>query len=89
MCGLANRHPFDAANLDLLHTGPEKYVILKAGLDDFAYRDNGRKCVCEVDHPALQQWKRDRLQAIGGSLWRRSDALRPIAFGRLARAVVP
>ena len=46
--------------------GARQYVILGAGLDTFAYRnpyDAGRLRVFEVDHPATQKWKRERLGA--------------------------
>src|SRR5215831_3267665 len=42
--------------------GVRQYVVLGAGLDTFAYRnpfDDLR--VFEVDHPATQAWKRERL----------------------------
>lgn len=47
--------------------GLDQYVILGAGLDSFAYRSPlvGRVRVFEVDHPASQRWKRDRLAAAG------------------------
>ena len=44
--------------------GVAQFVILGAGLDTFAYRNpfpNVR--VFEVDHPATQEWKRQRLHA--------------------------
>jgi methyltransferase (TIGR00027 family) len=43
--------------------GVDQYVILGAGLDSFAYRSPlaARLRVFEVDHPATQQWKRERL----------------------------
>jgi len=44
--------------------GVTQFVILGAGLDTFAYRNpfpNVR--VFEVDHPATQEWKRQRLRA--------------------------
>ncbi len=44
--------------------GAGQYVILGAGLDTFAYRnpyDERRLRVFEVDHPATQAWKRERL----------------------------
>src|SRR5262249_4107993 len=47
--------------------GVGQYVILGAGLDSFAYRRPdlvGVLRVFEVDHPATQQWKRARLQAL-------------------------
>jgi methyltransferase (TIGR00027 family) len=42
-----------------------QYVILGAGLDSFAWRQTGQLHVFEVDHPATQNWKRSRLDAIG------------------------
>jgi methyltransferase (TIGR00027 family) len=48
--------------------GVRQYVVLGAGLDTFAYRNpyaaDGLR-VFEVDHPATQQWKRERLQQVG------------------------
>ena len=48
--------------------GVRQYVLLGAGLDTFAHRnpyaDVGLR-VFEVDHPATQGWKRDRLAAAG------------------------
>ncbi len=43
--------------------GVTQYVILGAGLDSFACRSPlaGRVAVFEVDHPATQAWKRQRL----------------------------
>lgn len=46
----------------------EQYAILGAGLDSFAYRRADlmdRLRVFEVDHPASQSWKRDRLRDLG------------------------
>ncbi|MFZ0760471.1 MAG: class I SAM-dependent methyltransferase [Candidatus Sulfotelmatobacter sp.] len=46
--------------------GVEQYVVLGAGLDTFAYRNpHPHLRVFEVDHPATQAWKRERLQAAG------------------------
>src|SRR5690349_6054225 len=48
--------------------GIGQYVILGAGLDSFAYRRNdllGQLRVFEVDHPASQSWKLQRLAEIG------------------------
>ncbi|MEU8898645.1 class I SAM-dependent methyltransferase [Nocardia sp. NPDC048505] len=47
-------------------TGARQVVILGAGLDTFAYRnpDAGLR-VFEVDHPATQAWKRERLDTSG------------------------
>ena len=42
--------------------GVRQYVILGAGLDTFAYRNpHPALRVFEVDHPATQAWKRERL----------------------------
>ncbi len=43
--------------------GVTQYVILGAGLDSFACRSPlaGKVAVFEVDHPATQAWKRERL----------------------------
>jgi methyltransferase (TIGR00027 family) len=54
-----------------LRSGTRQYVILGAGLDTFAYRQAGAgspATVFEVDHPATQQWKRERLDAAGITL---------------------
>jgi methyltransferase (TIGR00027 family) len=48
-----------------------QYVILGAGLDSFAYRRQdllARLVVFEVDHPATQAWKRQRLAELGVEL---------------------
>jgi methyltransferase (TIGR00027 family) len=45
--------------------GVLQYVILGAGLDTFAYRQPpwaGSLRIYEVDHPASQEWKRERLE---------------------------
>ncbi|WP_433593631.1 class I SAM-dependent methyltransferase [Nocardia sp. CA-145437] len=47
-------------------TGVRQVVILGAGLDTFAYRNpHPGLHVFEVDHPATQAWKRQRLAASG------------------------
>jgi len=45
--------------------GASQLVVLGAGLDTFAYRNpfGSRLRVFEVDHPATQAWKRERLEA--------------------------
>jgi methyltransferase (TIGR00027 family) len=51
--------------------GVRQYVLLGAGLDSFAYRRRDladRLRVFEVDHPATQVWKRERLDALGVAL---------------------
>ncbi len=47
---------------ELVSQGLRQYVVLGAGLDTFAYRNPwpGLR-VWEVDHPATQGWKRERL----------------------------
>ena len=48
--------------------GVDQYVILGAGLDSFAYRRAdlmNHLRVFEVDHPASQSWKRDRIREMG------------------------
>lgn len=47
--------------------GVTQYVVLGAGLDTFAYRSpfGDRLQVFEVDYPATQAWKRDRLRSAG------------------------
>ncbi|MEU2253831.1 class I SAM-dependent methyltransferase [Nocardia xishanensis] len=46
--------------------GVRQVVILGAGLDTFAYRNTRPDVrVFEVDHPATQAWKRERLAAAG------------------------
>jgi methyltransferase (TIGR00027 family) len=47
--------------------GVRQIVILGAGLDTFAYRDDhaARLRVFEVDHPATQEWKRAALARAG------------------------
>jgi methyltransferase (TIGR00027 family) len=49
----------------LAASGAGQYVILGAGLDTFAWRQTGDVRVFEVDHPATQEWKRSRLDALG------------------------
>lgn len=48
--------------------GVSQYVILGAGLDSFAYRRSDllqMLDVYEVDHPASQRWKRERVDELG------------------------
>ncbi len=54
-----------------LHEGVQQYVILGAGLDTFAFRRpelTPRLQVFEVDHPATQAVKRERIAAAGWEL---------------------
>lgn len=57
----------ELAVADALGRGVAQYVILGAGLDTFAYRSAiaRRVAVYEVDHPATQEWKRQRLAEAG------------------------
>ncbi len=51
-----------------VHRGIRQYVVLGAGLDTFAYRNihaGSHLRVFEVDHPATQVWKRQRLHEAG------------------------
>lgn len=54
---------------EAVNRGVTQYVILGAGLDSFAYRraagPPGRVRTFEVDHPATQEWKRERLAKSG------------------------
>jgi len=46
--------------------GVKQYVVLGAGLDTSAYRSpHANLKIFEVDHPATQAWKRERLHAAG------------------------
>src|SRR5262245_33026102 len=48
-----------------VRAGVRQYVILGAGLDTFAYRNPHPDLrVFEVDHPATQRWKRERLEKV-------------------------
>jgi methyltransferase (TIGR00027 family) len=50
-----------------VENGVEQLVVLGAELDTFAFRSPYRERlrVFEVDHPATQEWKRERLQGAG------------------------
>jgi len=62
--------------------GVGQYVILGAGLDTFAYRNPFPElAVFEVDHPATQAWKRERLQH-GGIAIPDSLFFAPVDFER-------
>jgi methyltransferase (TIGR00027 family) len=62
--------------------GVRQLVVLGAGLDTFAYRNpfEGLR-VFEVDHPATQAWKRQRLKGAGIAL-PASLTLAPVDFER-------
>lgn len=74
--GMASFRPFVAVRsryaedelARAVERGIRQYVLLGAGLDTFAYRTpypGSRLRVFEVDHPATQVWKRERLQEAG------------------------
>jgi methyltransferase (TIGR00027 family) len=59
------RYAEDALRVAVSH-GAKQYVIVGAGLDTYAYRNQNKNLrVFEVDHPATQAWKRMRLDAAG------------------------
>jgi methyltransferase (TIGR00027 family) len=61
-------------------TGATQYLVLGAGLDTFALRNPYPQVrVFEVDHPATQGWKRERLQIAGLQL-PQSAQLVPVDF---------
>jgi methyltransferase (TIGR00027 family) len=49
----------------LVASNAEQYVILGAGLDSFAWRQEGHARVFEVDRPSSQAWKTARVAALG------------------------
>ena len=54
--------------LRLVGQGVRQYVILGAGMDTFAFRCRDmleRLQVFEIDHPATQAFKRDRIAGLG------------------------
>lgn len=55
-----SRHAEDQLARAVAH-GVGQYVVLGAGLDTYAYRSIHPVRVFEVDHPATQEWKRERL----------------------------
>lgn len=61
-----SRHAEDGI-ADAMRAGVRQVVILGAGLDTFAYRHpyGDALRVFEVDHPATQAWKHERLSAAG------------------------
>jgi len=49
---------------DAVGRGVRQYVVVAAGLDSFAWRESAPLRVFEVDHPASQGAKRERLAAL-------------------------
>ena len=68
---------------DAVEGGARQLVVLGAGLDTFAYRSPlaPRLRVFEVDHPATQAWKRERLAEAGISA-PESLVYEPVDFSR-------
>jgi methyltransferase (TIGR00027 family) len=67
---MRNRYAEDCLG-ESLSGGVRQYVLLGAGLDTFAYRQPGwarALRIFEVDYPATQRWKLDRLSAAGISI---------------------
>ncbi|HEX3666476.1 MAG TPA: class I SAM-dependent methyltransferase [Rhizomicrobium sp.] len=62
-----SRYSEDAV-ADALTRGIAQYVLLGAGLDTYACRTKTNIRIFEVDHPATQAWKRQRLAAAGIAL---------------------
>src|SRR3954447_13869493 len=64
---IAARHRFaDDALAAAVRRGVQRVVVLGAGLDTIAYRNEFDGVhVIEVDHPATQEWKRQRLATAG------------------------
>jgi len=69
---IVSRSAFAEAKLAeaVAERGASQLVVLGAGFDTFALRNpfGERLRVFEVDHPATQQWKRERLQAMDVAL---------------------
>lgn len=67
---LAARSRYAEDQLKLaLGKGVSQYVVLGAGLDTFAFRNPHPELrIFEVDHPATQTWKQERLREAGFSV---------------------
>ncbi len=48
----------------LRESGATHYVVLGAGLDSYAWRQDSGHTVVEIDHPASQAWKRERIASL-------------------------
>ncbi len=69
---------------EAISRGVKQYVILGAGLDSFAFQNanlSDRLQVFEVDHPASQRWKHERIELAGISLPKNLSFI-PIDFER-------
>ena len=64
---IRNRYAEDCL-AECVERGLQQYAILGAGLDTFAFRQPPwarSLCIYEIDHPATQRWKCDRLAVAG------------------------
>jgi methyltransferase (TIGR00027 family) len=64
---MRSRYTEDCLAESLAHD-VRQYVIMGAGLETFGYRQPSwatSLCIFEVDHPATQRWKRNKLSAAG------------------------
>jgi methyltransferase (TIGR00027 family) len=64
---IRNRYAEDCL-AECVERGPRQYVIVGAGLDTFAFRQPAwarSVRIFEIDHPATQRWKRERLASAG------------------------
>jgi methyltransferase (TIGR00027 family) len=64
---IRNRYAEDCL-AECVQRGLQQYAILGAGLDTFAFRQppwTRSLCIYEIDHPATQSWKCDRLAVAG------------------------
>jgi methyltransferase (TIGR00027 family) len=76
-----SRHAEDRLR-ESVAAGVRQYVVLGAGLDTFGYRNPYPQVrVYEIDHPATQAYKRDRLGAAGVAV-PPSTVLAPVDFER-------
>lgn len=76
----------DVLHQAVLQQGATQYVVLGAGLDTFALRNPYPQLeVFEVDHPATQAWKRERLRSASVPLPARAHLV-PVDFEKDAIA---
>jgi methyltransferase (TIGR00027 family) len=63
--GVVRTRLIDDLVREAIHAGAQQLVLLGAGFDSRAYRLEGAKCIrtFEVDHPATQRVKRERLRS--------------------------
>ena len=71
---------------EAIRAGVRQYVLLGSGLDTFAYRQPpwaGALHIFEVDHPATQRWKHERLTAAGVAIPENATFV-PVDFEKVA-----